>query len=174
MIKYRKVEIYCFEINIKERVDMNFINKKGIIIVLIAFIICMTVVGCSDNSEETPSEPVQEPEETASEPAQEPEEVVQYVDNETINSFLIAFTEATGKEMTDIDNSSRKYKATAKYDGFWIVIEDLQEEFRVRIEQTSDTASVGMPGMKEAFFGIVKAMDDSINDEEIYSWIFIF
>ena len=98
------------------------------------------------------------------------EPVAKYVDNETVNAFIVAYNEISDNDFTDIDDSVRRYKATAKSEGFYFTIEDLSSGLRVNIETTSETNDVSVRGMGNVFRNTVKCLDSSLSDEEIDAW----
>lgn len=135
---------------------MNTKRNRIIISILISTLLMFVLVGCSSTSDSGTD--------TAS------EEEVKIVDNEKINDFMMKYNSISDTPFENADNSSRDYKASAECKGYAFTIEDLDSEFRVTIDETNETADAGVTGMRDVFCYVVKSMDDTITDDEIYSW----
>ena len=149
--------------------DMKPAIKYGVIAAgWIVYLLIGIFGGDSDKSGETANiETANQP--TVIEEVQE-EVVDKFVDNEAVNAFIVTYNEISDNDLTDIDDSVRRYKATAKSEGFYFTIEDLSSELRVNIETTSETHEGGVRGMGSVFLNTVKAMDGSLSDEDINTW----
>lgn len=136
---------------------------KTILVVAIILSFSLLVVGCSEEAADV--------DDTSSEAATGAT-TVKYVDNEIINDFITKYNDSSEAKLSDIDNTSRDYKATASCDGYFLTLEDLSSngEFCVIIDETNETADIGVSGMKNVFLNTSKVLDASLSDDEIISW----
>lgn len=131
-------------------------NRKPIIILIamMCFFLCL-FVGCSSDAPEDSSDAL--------------EELVLF-DNELVNEFFVNYQELSNTEFQNF-SSHRAYNCSAENSGYWFDVSDFSSTtgtVEVRIEETNDTADAGVPAMREAFYYSVKALDNTIPDEDIY------
>ncbi len=100
----------------------------------------------------------------------EQDSVTQYVNNQVINDFINSYNNSIESPLENIDNSSRRYRCTAETKGYYIVMEDLEEDFRINIDQTNDTASLGTAGMKDIFADFATVLSGTVSREEAYTY----
>lgn len=138
-------------------------NKKLVLTLITIF--CFSSVffiGCSSDDSQTDTETTQE------EVVEEKE--VLFEDNEFVNDFFVNYQEISNTEFSDY-SSSRKYTCSAANSGYWFVVSHFSNtnELNVRIEETNDTADAGVPAMRDVYFYTVKALDNTLSDEDIYT-----
>ena len=131
-------------------------SKWNKIVKIIISILCvLSLIGLFNGGDDTTS-------------TDEPSSVVYFEENDATNAFMTAYNAITDSPFTDIDSSSQGVECHASsYDYYFIITAPDDGSFRVRIDQTSDVFDEGMNGMKKPFHDTVKALDETLSDEEI-------
>ena len=132
-------------------------NRKiiTILIAIVCFSLCL-FTGCSSEAPEEDNSAA--------------EEKLVLFDNELINEFFVNYQELSNTEFHDF-SSNKDYDCSAGNSGYWFGVSDYSDTtgiVEVRIQETNETADAGVPAMREVFFYSVKALDNTIPDEDIY------
>lgn len=147
-------------------------KKKLIIIGIIIVLIIGTLMNCADDSKKEESNTSAD--KTTEENIAEEEKTILFEDDEEVNKFFVDYQNLSNTEFKDF-SSSRKYKCYAENSGYEYEVghyhntETGEETVGIRISQTNDTADAGVPAMREAYYYTVKALNNTLSDEDIYN-----
>lgn len=113
-----------------------------------------------DDSEPISSEVIVEPS----------EEIIVYADDEVVNQFIIKYNKITMSPFSDIDKGNIKTKYYAHSYGYSCELLNSASTNKINVTIVSNKSKgLDVAGMKDVFHDIVKAIDPSLSDEEIYN-----
>lgn len=142
-------------------------------LILVFCAILLVLVGCtkkteSEKNETSETEEVQDADNTEnSEITENTEEESKFCDDKIIDAFIKQLNTLVDDPIVSVESTSRKYRATTEYQGYFIEFSDLSGTLEIHINETNDTADLGVGGMRDVFSGIVKTYDSMLGDDEI-------
>jgi len=112
-----------------------------------------------------------ESEKTVTESVQSDNEV-KIVDDEVVNAFVIRYNDISESPLVDLTKGNIRTKYFAYSYGYYLELlnSNATNKIVVTINETNDNADDGVAGMKTVFHDIVKTIDESLTDDEIYSY----
>ncbi|MGT2799315.1 hypothetical protein [Streptococcus marmotae] len=137
---------------------------------LITLISCLGIsalmVACGDtvNSEKEAS--VQQ---KSLAPSSSSSEVEKYVDDDIVNEFITAYNALSSSKLSNIEKGNIRTKFFAESQGYYLELLNAADtnKIHISINPTNETKENGLSGMAEIFHDVVKAVDQSLSDEEI-------
>lgn len=105
----------------------------------------------------------------ASEPASEASAI--YAEDEVVNTFISEYNRISQSPFEGIEKGNIRTKYLASSLGYWFELLHANDtdKIHVTITETNETAEAGVPGMREVFHSVVKAIDPSLSDDDIYA-----
>lgn len=96
---------------------------------------------------------------------------VVYAEDDVVNEFIIHYNELSEEDFTDIRKGNIRTKYYAFSYGYYceLLNSNVTNKINVSISQTNDTAEAGVAGMRDIFRDVVKTIDSSLIDDEIYA-----
>ena len=95
-----------------------------------------------------------------------------YADDDVVNAFIANYNGTSGSPFTDISKGNIKTKYYAYSYGYYCELLDSNatKKISVTITETNDNADVGVAGMRDVFRDVMKTIDSSLSDDDIYSY----
>ena len=142
---------------------------KIILIIIGALLIIGAIQSCTnkDNPEESTITEQEQAEETKEETN------VLFEDDEVINDFFTKYQELSNTEFKDY-SSSKDFKCSAENSGYWFDVahyhNSVNDEITldIRINESNETADAGVSAMRDVYYYTVKALDNTLSDDDIY------
>lgn len=94
------------------------------------------------------------------------------VKDEVVNNFITEYNKYSESQFENIKkgNIRTKYHASSYGYYFELLHANDTDKINVTIEETNETADIGVAGMRDAFYCVVKAIEPSLSDDEIYTY----
>ncbi|MDO5015333.1 MAG: hypothetical protein Q4E28_05220 [Clostridia bacterium] len=95
-----------------------------------------------------------------------------YADDEVVNNFIIEYNKISKEPLKDIEKGNIRTKYFASNYGYFLEIlhTNSTDKVKVSINITNDTVKEGVVGMRDVFHNVVKAIEPSLSDDEIYAY----
>lgn len=135
-------------------------RKLGFFVICIAASLCLA--GCGGSDLEGGTSPTPEKEES----------VVVFGYDEVINDFILNYNDVSDSDLTGIDRGNIDIKASGyTHDGYYLNMlhSNATDKIDVEIHKTNDNRKSNMAEMRNVFYDVCRAMDDTLSDSEIYA-----
>ena len=152
------------------------INK--LIYLLFCMILAVNIRACSSSqkNDESPTQTATEAiilEETIEPmPMSTPTPTPEYAYNKVVNQFIIDYNNVSQSDFTDIKKGNSFVKNFAYSYGYYCELQcnTSTNKIVVIINETADTASLGMNGMRDIFHDVAITINPELTDDEIYAY----
>lgn len=142
-------------------------KKKVLLIVAVILVLIGMLMNCGNDDTSKDNEVSEE---------NKVEEEVLYEGDEVLNDFFVKYQELSNTEFKDYSfTKTKEYKCSAENSGYWFEVAHnhniVNDEITldIRITETNETADAGVPAMREVYYYTVKALDNTLSDEDIYN-----
>ena len=94
------------------------------------------------------------------------------VKDDVVKEFINTYNEYSESPFEDIEKGNIRTKYHASSYGYWFELLHANDtdKINVTIDETNETADVGVAGMKDAFYSAVKAIEPPLADDDIYTY----
>jgi DNA-directed RNA polymerase subunit RPC12/RpoP len=98
-------------------------------------------------------------------------EVVYADEDKLINDFITEYNSVSKSPITDVTNGNIRTKYYGSTYGFYCEFLHANDTGKIfiTINETNENADAGIVGMRDAFHDLVKVIDNSLTDDQIYS-----
>lgn len=151
---------------------MNKIAYIGLCFLIITLTACGSsstdIIISSKSSDTQIQESILTEESRVSEEATEPPIV--FAEDIVVNKFIADYNALTNSQFSNISKGNIRTKYFAYSYGYRCELLNAADTKKIciTINETNDNANVGISGMREVFHDVVKTIDLSLTDEEIY------
>ncbi len=94
-----------------------------------------------------------------------------YIDDMVVNKFISDYNGISESGFTEIERGSIRTKYFAYSYGYYCELLNSSSSGKicVTIDETNENASLGVEGMRDIFRDVIRAIDSSVDDDEIYN-----
>lgn len=149
-------------------------KKKVVIIIAVIVVLLCMLFNCS-NDDANENSNIAEENTVEEENVVEEEKEILFEGDEVINDFFVKYQELSNTEFKDYSSSKAKsFKCSAENSGYWFDVahhhNSVNDEITldIRINETNETADAGVSAMREVYYYTVKALDNTLSDDDIY------
>lgn len=147
-------------------------KKKVLLIVVVILVLIGMLMNCGNDDTSKDNEVSEE--NKVEEEVKEKE--VLYEGDEVLNDFFVKYQELSNTEFKDYSfTKTKEYKCSVENSGYWFDVAHHHNSVNgditldIRINETNETADAGVPAMREVYYYTVKALDNSLSDDDIYN-----
>ena len=95
-----------------------------------------------------------------------------YAEDDVVDAFIFSYNEISNSPFSDITEGNIRTKYHAYSYGYYcdLLNSNATNKIDVTINETDDNADDGVAGMREIFHDVMKAIDPSLADDDIYDY----
>ncbi|MCR5799213.1 MAG: hypothetical protein K6G69_03980 [Lachnospiraceae bacterium] len=156
--------------DIKKSIKIAWISLAVCIVSLIMMIVALPPSEKNDEPSDSAKSVSTEVSPTTDVNSTETTEV--YAEDEVVNQFILDYSALTKSEFTDIEKGNICTKYHAYSYGYYceLLHASNTDKINVTINETNENVEDGVAGMRDIFHDVVKTIDHSLSDDEVYTY----